>query len=243
MNVRVVNERERGFGIIEGERGISSVHSCRFSHFLTPSFSIISDASHPRQFPRLRPFLFLFLSVCLFSLFLLLRPFSVPFRGYGRACSSPELIYYGARLERAPVMLTLLMGNNVCGTRVDKEKEREQETRVRVERVFFLPQLTQLIRRELVLFDRGKCVKTQKCSQLGETYLAEVQNCLASIRLLILSSSNFSLWFLVKQFRVWQGMVISASQVVLSRNSILNFSRNNQISCTHVCVLSDTIGL
>lgn len=137
MNVRVVNERERGFGIIEGERGISSVHSCRFSHFLTPSFSIISDASHPRQFPRLRPFLFLFLSVCLFSLFLLLRPFSVPFRGYGRACSSPELIYYGARLERAPVMLTLLMGNNVCGTRVDKEKEREQETRVRVERVFF----------------------------------------------------------------------------------------------------------
>lgn len=174
MNVRVVNERERGFGIIEGERGISNVHSCRFSHFLTPSFSIISDASHPRQFPRLRSFLFLFLSVCLFSLFLLLRPFSVPFRGYGRACSSPELIYYGARLERAPVMLTLLMGNNVCGTRVDKEKEREQETRVLVERVFlffFLPQLTQLIRRELVLFDRGKCVKTQKCSQLGETYL------------------------------------------------------------------------
>lgn len=125
MNVRVVNERERGFSIIEGERGISNVHSCRFSHFLTPSFSIISDASHPRQFPRLRSFLFLFLSVCLFSLFLLPRPFSIPFRGYGRACSSLELIYYGARLERAPVMLTLLMGNNVCGVRVDKEKERE----------------------------------------------------------------------------------------------------------------------
>lgn len=242
MNVRVVNERERGFSIIEGERGISNVHSCRFSHFLTPSFSIISDASHPRQFPRLRSFLFLFLSVCLFSLFLLLRPFSIPFRGYGRACSSPELIYYGARLERAPVMLTLLMGNNVCGTRVDKEKEREQETRVLVERVFFFTPTDPINSPRVGAVRPRQMRKNSKMFAAWRNVFVEVQNCPASIRLLILSFSNFSLWLLVKQFRVWQGMVISASQAVLSRNSILSFSRNNQISCTHVCILSDTIG-
>lgn len=38
-----------------------------------------------------------------------------------------------------------------------------------------------------------------------------------------------------------RGMVISGSWAVLSRNSIFNFSRNNQISCTHVSILSDRI--
>lgn len=77
--------------------------------------------------------------------------------GTDRARASTELIYYGSR--NVPVMLTLVIGNNVCRERIEKErKKRGYAKRERVQRVFLL-RVTHLIRVEYVPCEMSRKLK------------------------------------------------------------------------------------
>lgn len=87
--------------------------------FLTPSATITLNASRSQQTPRF---------------------FFTPDRPCSRA--SPELIYYDGR--NVPVMLTPVIGNNVCRERIEKEKGNRVRKK-RMDSTSFLLRLTHLI--------------------------------------------------------------------------------------------------
>lgn len=67
------------------------------------------------------------------------RPEGAFFSPQDRPCSRafPELIYYGGR--NVPVMLTPVIGNNVCRERIEKEKERRARRKRMDSTSFFTP--------------------------------------------------------------------------------------------------------